>query len=365
VVLTTRGNVTGVVEPAAAEPHVLRELDWYWSDHVFHTPRLTARLAMERHNHRVLRSVLHDVRPEVVSAWHMGGMSLSLLTTLEADGRPVVLNICDEWPVYAPVRDAWSAGWSRLPRWARRLGGRVTGLPTTLPDLDRHAASVVSDYTLATLRQRSAWSFPRATVVGSGVDTTDFPVAAAAAERPWRGELLAVGRVEPRKGFDTAVAALEHLPAMQLRILGVADPEHLRDVRQLAARCGASDRVTVEALPRRELRAAYAAADAVLFPSRWQEPFGLVPLEAMTQRTPVVATRRGGSAEFLVDGENCLEIPADDPVALAAAVQRLAEQPALRARLVAGGLATAAEHTIDRLADRLEVLHRQASDAHS
>jgi glycosyltransferase involved in cell wall biosynthesis len=85
----------------------------------------------------------------------------------------------------------------------------------------------------------------------------------------------------------------------------------------------------------------------------------------MTQRTPVVATRRGGSAEFLVDGENCLEIPADDPVALAAAVQRLAEQPALRARLVAGGLATAAEHTIDRLADRLEVLHRQASDAHS
>ena len=44
----------------------------------------------------------------------------------------------------------------------------------------------------------------------------------------------------------------------------------------------------------------------VLFPVRWEEPWGLVPLEAMAVGTPVVASGRGGSAEYLRDGENCL-----------------------------------------------------------
>ncbi len=85
----------------------------------------------------------------------------------------------------------------------------------------------------------------------------------------------------------------------------------------------------------------------MLFPVTWPEPFGLVPLEAMACGRPVVATATGGAAEYLRDGENCLIVPVDDPQSLAAAVQRLAADEALRAGLVAGGHATAARLTQD------------------
>jgi len=77
----------------------------------------------------------------------------------------------------------------------------------------------------------------------------------------------------------------------------------------------------------------------------WEEPWGLVPLEAMARGRPVVATGRGGSREYLRDGENCLLFAAGSAPSLAAALRRLAEDPGLRARLRDGGLATAPRHT--------------------
>ena len=50
----------------------------------------------------------------------------------------------------------------------------------------------------------------------------------------------------------------------------------------------------------------------VVFPVRWEEPWGLVPIEAMARGRPVVATGRGGSGEYLRDGENCVLFEADD-----------------------------------------------------
>jgi glycogen(starch) synthase len=81
-----------------------------------------------------------------------------------------------------------------------------------------------------------------------------------------------------------------------------------------------------------------------VFPVRWSEPWGLVPLEAMGVGRPVVATGQGGSGEYLAHEQNSLLFPAEDPEALAAALRRLSEDPALRERLREGGRATAAVH---------------------
>jgi glycosyltransferase involved in cell wall biosynthesis len=112
---------------------------------------------------------------------------------------------------------------------------------------------------------------------------------------------------------------------------------------------------------RAALSARYAAADAVVFPSTWDEPFGLVPVEAMACATPVVASGTGGSAEFLVDRVNCLLFRAGDETALAEALGLLAGDARLRASLIAGGLATADDLTVDRLADTLETWHHAAA----
>jgi glycosyltransferase involved in cell wall biosynthesis len=83
----------------------------------------------------------------------------------------------------------------------------------------------------------------------------------------------------------------------------------------------------------------------------------------MARGRPVVATGRGGSAEYLRDGENCLRFDAGDPEALAAAVRQLAADPELRARLREGGLRTAPAHTQAALNEAVEDALLQAAGA--
>jgi glycosyltransferase involved in cell wall biosynthesis len=140
---------------------------------------------------------------------------------------------------------------------------------------------------------------------------------------------------------------MAELPAQaQLLVAGGGDARERTRLEQLAAQLGLAERVRFSGpLDRPTLASAYAAADAVLFPVTWDEPWGLVPLEAMGVGRPVVATGRGGSAEYLRDTANCLLFAAEDHAALAAAVQRLAQDEALREHLRMQGFATAAAHT--------------------
>jgi glycosyltransferase involved in cell wall biosynthesis len=317
---------------------------------------------MERANLRRLDALLDAVRPDVVSLWAMGGMSMSLVWHCLQRRQPMVAVIEDDWLTYGPKVDAWSAAWSRRPSFLGRVGARLSGVPTTPPTLPR---TVVAAFASRYLRDRAAETgivgYTAAEVVPLGIDITDFPLRPAES-RPWRGRLLGVGRIEPRKGFDIAVRALAELPDTTLQLVGPSNG-HLDDLLALARDLEVAGRISCDVVRRDQLAATYADADALLFLSRWDEPFGLVPLEAMSQATPVIATRRGGSAEFLVDGVNCLEVGIDDPAAVATAVRRLAENPSLRDRLASGGAETAARYDIQRFADRLEELHRCAVQA--
>jgi glycosyltransferase involved in cell wall biosynthesis len=131
-------------------------------------------------------------------------------------------------------------------------------------------------------------------------------------------------------------------------------------MRQLAARLGVADRVRFAGFASGEqLRSAYAEADAVVFPVRWNEPFGLVPLEAMGMGRPVITTSRGGTAEFVRDGINALVFEADDPRGLADCVGRLAADEKLRARIREEGSRTAARYSVMEFAERTveEIVH--------
>jgi glycosyltransferase involved in cell wall biosynthesis len=147
-----------------------------------------------------------------------------------------------------------------------------------------------------------------------------------------------------------------------LAMYGRGGEEERRRLGQLAGDLKVADRVTFGSLDREELGVAYRSADAVVFPSEWPEPFGLVPLEAMECGTPVVATGVGGSADFLEDGGNCLLFQPGDPADLARALLRLAEDAQLRERVVDVGRGTALTYDVVHMADAYEKAFLAAVD---
>jgi glycosyltransferase involved in cell wall biosynthesis len=338
---------------AEEDPDVHRTLRWYWDLERYEFPRLNLaqRLRLERHNAAELRRHLERFRPHVVTWWSMGCMSLSMIEQVRRAGFPAVFVVHDDWLVYGWEHDRWIRTWSG-PR--RSVVGRlvepVCGIPVRVAVNDSGPFVFNSRYTLERAR-RAGVSSRAMTIVHPGIDDR---FQAQVPPPAWGWRLAYVGRIDRQKGVDTAVAALEHLPKQStLTVWGTGDERYVAELKSLATRIGAGDRVRFEGFAAGEqLRSAYADADAVVFPVRWNEPFGLVPLEAMGVGRPVVTTSRGGTSEFVRDGENALVFEADDARTLAASVRRLAGDERLRARLLAEGRRTAARYSEAEFAER-------------
>jgi glycosyltransferase involved in cell wall biosynthesis len=267
-------------------------------------------------------------------------------------GLPAVGFVHDDWLDYGRHVDAWLHLFGGRKAVAAPLAERLAGIPARV-DLGAAARWVFVSESSRRRAEALGLGLRATAVAHSGIDPVFVDPAP---ERDWGWQLLYVGRLDERKGVRTAIEALSHLPAeARLVVIGGWDEQEAGRLRDLAARVGVDGRVRFEGQFERErLPAAYAAADAVVFPVVWEEPWGLVPLEAMGRGRPVVATGRGGSAEYLRDGENCLLFPAGDAAGLAAALERLAADAELRAGLRRGGLETAPRHTEEAFNDAVE-----------
>jgi len=157
--------------------------------------------------------------------------------------------------------------------------------------------------------------------------------------------IAVVGNVGRARAQDAAVRALpairERLPDAQLMIAGLphprlADEQYAADVYDLVCDLGLEYSVLFTGFVER-VGDVYAAADVVVNPARFNEPFGRVALEALLAGRPVVASSVGAIPEVLRDGRDALLVPRDEPQALADAVVRVAGDPDLSARLVAEG----------------------------
>jgi glycosyltransferase involved in cell wall biosynthesis len=165
---------------------------------------------------------------------------------------------------------------------------------------------------------------PAAPVARAGLATPDgVPLA------------LALGRLHPNKGFDTLIAALADVPELHLWLAG--EGELRGALERQAAALGVASRLRFLGW-RDDTAALLAAADFLVCPSRL-EPLGNVVIEAWAAFRPVVAAAADGPRALIADGDTGLLVPIDDAAALAAALRRLAGDPALRTRLAAAGRA--------------------------
>jgi glycosyltransferase involved in cell wall biosynthesis len=155
-------------------------------------------------------------------------------------------------------------------------------------------------------------------------------------------ELLFVGQVIRGKGVDLMLRALSRLEG-DWRATIVGSGNHLQACRELSEELGIADQTRFAGwIEHDELERFYRQARAVVVPSRWPEPFGMVGIEAMARGRPVVAFDNGGISDWLQDGVTGLLAPPADVDALATAIQRLLDDPELAARMGRAGAERAA-----------------------
>jgi len=154
-----------------------------------------------------------------------------------------------------------------------------------------------------------------------------------------------VGRFDQRKGIETlvrAVAMSEHRGSRRnnLRLIigggsrpGKSDGIERERIEQLVADLGLAELTSFPGrIEHADLSLYYAAADVCVVPSHY-EPFGLVAIEAMASRTPVVASQVGGLRYTVVPGVTGFLVPPQDEVAFATAIDRILALPAWRDHL--------------------------------
>jgi len=233
---------------------------------------------------------------------------------------------------------------SRLPwlkaflRWAVRTSDQVV------------AISSATAGEIAELVHRPVPVIPYA--VGFATAPADIPPRPdRAADDPF--VVLFVGNLIERKGVRYLVDAVHRLSPripMRLLILGKGEGAEGSRLREQVKSLGLEDRVEMPGrVPEPELHRAFARANVLVLPSIVDargdtEGLGVVLLEAMSYHLPVIASNVGGITDIVADGETGLLVPPADPVALAAALERLATDAPLAERLADAGRRYVQEH---------------------
>ena len=168
-------------------------------------------------------------------------------------------------------------------------------------------------------------------------------------KNPWQpndrstATILAVGRLDPIKGFETLIEALGLLRQRDVRfhcrLIGAGPMGD--ELRQFAHDCGVADMIDFAgAQPQEVVRGSMNSATVFVLPSQVaddgnRDGIPVALMEAMASGCPVVSTRVSGIPELIEDSRDGILVSERDPVALADAIQRLLEEPELRARLAA------------------------------
>jgi len=201
---------------------------------------------------------------------------------------------------------------------------------------------------------------------GASVETRAYQKTSKPEAGPKR--LLFVGRLIPRKGLRYLIEALPFIKTdhdVMLDVVGVG-PE-LEFCEQLADQLGVSDRINFRGFVTNDkLQDLYAHADVFVLPSIVDtngdtEGLGVVLIEAMSFKTPVVASAVGGIPDVVTDNETGLLVTEKDPSALASALSRVLTDQQFSWQLAENGFHNTSEYfDWDRITDKLEKVYRRA-----
>ncbi|HYE29979.1 MAG TPA: glycosyltransferase family 4 protein [Methylomirabilota bacterium] len=304
---------------------------------------------LEAYNNRVLNETLDRVQPDLVYVWNMGGLSKSMLHTLQRRGIPTAFYLSDHWIARGLAADVWLRWWNTpeptFPQRALRSFAAVTGLrdrfdkatPTTPITELKFPRVYFCSKALRQLTVDAGWDVGHGAVIYCPVNTALFDGEPKPVEAPLR-KLLYVGRLAEDKGVMTALKAMRQVKGRfngELTIFGRGDADYTAKLHAFVKEHQLP--VTFASGQQSEMPRIYREHDGLLFTSEWAEPFALTPLEAMSSGLPVIGTTTGGSRELFRHRVNALTYTAGDADMLAARILELAGQPELRATIARTG----------------------------
>lgn len=235
-----------------------------------------------------------------------------------------------------------------LDRWYRKLDGRIAVSPTA------------RDYI-------NAYYPGEYTIIPNGIDTGHFNSHAAPMEQYTDGKrnILFVGRLEKRKGFDYLLKAykqvIQEIP--NCRLIAVGPGTRLRKkYEKRIAREGLKDVVFAGYATFGELPRYYKTADVVCFPATGRESFGIVLLEAMSVGKPIIATAIDGFNNVLTDGVEGLSVLPRDVDKLTESLLTLLENKPLCEEMGEKGIEKAEIYDWSHIARRILDFYQQTLD---
>lgn len=230
------------------------------------------------------------------------------------------------------------------------LGRNFSTVRVEMRTLPRIPVVVISEF----LKQQMT----RAGYPANGIEVLHLPAPDARpyVEPPREGpaRFVFLGRMIPHKGVEWLLRAMTRVTSdVQLDLAGTGNQEP--EYRALAKSLGLESRVRFHGwLDGAATTELLNGARALIFPSVWHEPAGLVALEAMVTGRAVIASRVGGIPEIVQDGVSGVLVEPGDAAALAREIDRLARDWNLTKRLGEAGRTIAAErHTMAAHLDRL------------
>lgn len=315
--------------------------------------------------------IVQRFSPDVIYFWNQTGLTFWLVDLARLLRRPVAFFLSDTSFTTWRTR-AFLLHWSRADRgpWLLRqtrcamhalLAGSwwVKGRPIAHGQACHFASEFLRGHARrAGLRFREELSL----VAHWGIDVERFRSSAARDRWPPR-KLLFAGQLIPEKGVKTAIEALSLLgkeprfDSMTLTLAGGSSrPEHEQKLRALPAELGIAGKVHfLGKVPRADLPAIYSAHDVLVFPSIWEEPFAITPLEAIASGLAVAGTVTGGSGELFEDRITAMVFAAGNAEACAAAIREVCSDrerfESLRQQAFAR---LTARHTLDHMVDLIE-----------
>jgi heptosyltransferase-2 len=330
-----------------------------------------AGLLKEAINQAAIRRVCERFVPEVVFLWNMSHISISLASVAHEMGVPICCYVFDNWLATWEM-DHWWQVWHQAGKGVYRIFlkflARKFHLIVPPFSLDMSTVVFASSY-LKSVALKVGKRVEGAPVVHWGIDINNFPYKSTDSLAPSR--LLYVGQIVPHKGIQTVIEALGLIKrshggkSLSFNIVGDygTSGEYTAHLKDTAQKCGVDDQVAfIGPVLREDLPEVYQSHDIFMFPSLWDEPFGITQLEAMSSGLAVVSSGTGGSSEILENGANGLTYSKGDAAQCARQISRLLESSSFFNTLRRDGRKTVEKKfRIEQTVDLLEKILAETS----